>query len=126
MKDFPAFMKNKKNRVDASEQNTPDIEGYYYEGADGGQMAFWTCYADRTSKKHTHDFGEYTVCVSGRYTAYVNGKEYVLNPGDELYVPKGTEQWGKCIAGTRTIHAFGGRRIKKADSPQKEHAEPNK
>ncbi|WP_170233074.1 hypothetical protein [Sporomusa termitida] len=24
---------------------------------------------------------------------------------------QGTEQWGKCIAGTRTIHAFAGKRI---------------
>ncbi len=39
-------------------------------------------------------------------------KEIILNPGDELHIPKGTEQWGKCKAGTRTIHAFGGKRIK--------------
>ena len=52
------------------------------------------------------------ICVSGEYIAYLNDKEIVLNPGDELIIPKGTEQWGKCKAGTRTIHAFGGKRIK--------------
>jgi hypothetical protein len=36
-----------------------------------------------------------------------------MKPGDELYIPKGTEQWGKCIAGTKTIHALGGKRINK-------------
>lgn len=61
MKDFPDFMKNEKNRVPGSAQNTEDIEGYYYEGLGGGQMAFWTCYSDRESKKHKHDFDEYTI-----------------------------------------------------------------
>lgn len=30
MKDFPDFMKNQKNRVPGSSQNTEDVEGYYY------------------------------------------------------------------------------------------------
>lgn len=111
MIDFPEFMKNSKNRISSKEQNTKDIEGYFYDGADGSQMAFWTCHADRISNKHTHEFDEYMVCVYGQYTVIFNDKEYVLNPGDELFIPKGTEQWGKCIAGTRTIHAFGGKRI---------------
>ena len=111
MLDFPEFMKSSKNCISSTEQNTQDIEGYYYTGADGGQMAFWTCFADRVSKKHTHEFDEYMVCVSGQYTVIMNAEEYVLNPGDEIFIPKGTEQWGKCIAGTRTIHAFGGKRI---------------
>jgi len=52
------------------------------------------------------------VCVSGEYTVYSDDKEIILKPGDELLIPRGTEQWGKCKAGTRTIHAFGGKRIK--------------
>ena len=47
MKDFPEFMKSKKNRINSTEQNTEDVDGYFYEGADG--------------------------------------KETVLNPGDELF-----------------------------------------
>jgi len=78
MQDFPSFMKNPKNRINTNDQNTPDIEGYFYNGADGSQMAFWTCYADRVSRKHTHEFDEYMVCVSGRYTVIMNDKEYVL------------------------------------------------
>ncbi|MDQ7092203.1 cupin domain-containing protein [Desulfosporosinus sp. PR] len=111
MLDFPGFMKSSKNRISNKEQNTQDIEGYYYTAVDGSQMAFWTCHSDRTSKKHKHDFDEYMVCVSGQYTVIMNDKEYVLNPGDEILIPKGTEQGGRCIAGTRTIHAFGGKRI---------------
>jgi len=112
MKNFPDFMKNPKNRVEALQQNTDDIEGYFFQGKDETQIAFWECHADRTSKKHAHDFDEYMICVSGEYTAYLDEQEIILKPGDELYIPKGTVQWGKCTAGTRTIHAFGGRRIK--------------
>lgn len=111
MKTFPKFMKNPLNSVKSSQQNTADIEGYFFEGADGTQVAFWESHADRISKTHTHPFDEYMVCVSGKYTAYLDGKKIVLEPGDELYIPKGTEQWGECVAGTRTIHAFGGKRI---------------
>jgi quercetin dioxygenase-like cupin family protein len=76
-------------------------------------MAYWECYSNRVSKSHTHDFDEYMVCVKGEYTVFMNEQAYILKPGDELFIPKGTEQSGKCTAGTRTIHAFGGQRIKK-------------
>lgn len=115
MQNFPEFMKNAQNRIPSTSQNTKDIEGYYYTGADGTQMAFWTCHSERISNKHTHQFDEYMVCVCGQYTVFMDDQEYVLNPGDELLISKGTEQWGKCIAGTRTIHAFGGKRIREAD-----------
>jgi len=42
MKDFPKFMKNEKNHISSNQQNTEDIDGYYFEGEDGSQMAFWT------------------------------------------------------------------------------------
>lgn len=113
MVDFPAFMKNKSNRIPTGQQNTDDVEGYYYEGCDGSQMAVWTCRKDRVSKPHKHPFDEYMVCVQGQYTAVIGGKEIVLNPGNELFIPKETLQSGRCIAGTRTIHAFGGKRIEK-------------
>ena len=113
MKDFPDFMKSAKNHISSDQQNTKDIDGYYYEGADGGQMAFWTCNSDQVSKEHRNSMGEYTVVVAGQYTAIIEGKEIVLNPGDEIFVPKGTLQGGRYIAGTRTISAFGGKRIRK-------------
>ena len=75
-------------------------------------MAFWECHSDRESKKHVHIFDEYTICVSGEYTACF---EIMLKPGDELFVPKGTVQWGRCKAGTRKIPAFGGKRVEKTN-----------
>lgn len=76
-------------------------------------MAFWTCYNARESKKHRHDFDEYFIVVSGEFTLCTDGGETVLKPGEEAFVPRGTEQCVRCAAGTRTIHAFGGRRIKR-------------
>ena len=104
-------MKNPINKIDSSQQNTQDIEGYYFEGKDESQIAFWECYADRESTPHIHSFDEYIFCVCGEYKAILDGKEIVLKPGDELFIPKGTEQRGMVKAGTRTIHAFGGKRI---------------
>ncbi|HNW81545.1 MAG TPA: cupin [bacterium] len=111
MRDFPAFMKNPANRIPSDTQNTKDVEGYYFQGADSSQMAYWTCNSDQISKKHVNNFDEYMICVSGQYTAYIDREEIVLNSGDELFIPAGTEQSGKVVAGTRTIHVFGGKRI---------------
>jgi quercetin dioxygenase-like cupin family protein len=112
MKDFPDFMRQESNRIPLGEGDAKDVAGYFYQGPGGGQMAFWTCQGDHTSKKHSHDFDEYLVCVSGGYRAFLDDKEFPLKPGDELFIPKGTEHWEICEAGTRTIHAFGGERIK--------------
>ncbi|OPJ62869.1 cupin [Clostridium oryzae] len=79
MKDFPEFMKSEKNHISNNQQNTKDIDGYFFEGEDGSQMAFWTCYSDRTSKEHEHEFDEYMVCVCGQYTVTMNDQEFVLN-----------------------------------------------
>lgn len=35
VKEFPDFMKSKSNHIDSKEQNTEDIDGYFYEGTDG-------------------------------------------------------------------------------------------
>jgi quercetin dioxygenase-like cupin family protein len=111
MDDFPDFMKNPKNRVPTKNQYTQDIEGYYYEGQDGSQIAYWTSHAQRTSEAHRHDFDEYLVCVQGEYTIIIGDKETPLKPGNEFFIPRGILHSGRCLAGTRTIHAFGGKRI---------------
>jgi quercetin dioxygenase-like cupin family protein len=74
-------------------------------------MALGTCYFDRISKVHEHEFDEYMVCVFEQYIIIMNGEEFVLNVGDELFISKGTIHSGICIPGTRIIYAFGGKRI---------------
>jgi mannose-6-phosphate isomerase-like protein (cupin superfamily) len=110
MTDFPAFMKNPVKRIDPASQHTPGVEGYVYDGADGSQMAFWTCRESASSGEHVHDFDEYMVVVEGCYTLIIKGRSIDLKSGQEYLIPKGIPHAGRVIAGTRTIHAFGGKR----------------
>ncbi len=112
MRDFPDFMKNSADRVEAGQQNTEGAEGYAFNGA-LCQMACWTCAQARASKPHTHPFDEWMAVIAGEYTLCTAEGETVLRPGDEALIPAGTEQWGRCAAGTRTVHAFGGKRVRK-------------
>jgi hypothetical protein len=88
MDHFPDFMKNPANAISAKSQSK-GIEGYVFDGSDGSQMAFWECKADGVSAEHVHDY-------------------------DEYFIPKGLAHAGEFIAGTRTIHAFGGKRAERA------------
>jgi hypothetical protein len=38
---FPEFTKHPANRIARSDEATPRVEGYVFDGADGSQMAFW-------------------------------------------------------------------------------------
>lgn len=114
MADFPTFMKNPVNRIASSSQHTAGVEGYVYDGADGSQMAFWTCRETAKSSKHVHDYDEYMVVVDGCYTLLIEGQRISLEPGQEYLIPKGVTHGGEVVAGTRTIHAFGGTRATRA------------
>lgn len=121
MRDFPDFMKCEADRVDAGQQNTAGAEGYVFEGA-AGQMAFWTCREAHESMPHTHPFDEWMAVIAGEYTLCTAAGERVMRPGDEAVIPAGTGQWGYGAAGTRTVHAFGGQRVKKCKPVMIEHA----
>ena len=110
MKNFPDFMKNPANRITRSNQATPGIEGYVFDGDDGSQMAFWTCSENAGSAEHVHDFDEYMLVVQGCYILVINGKRIPINAGEEYFIPRGLAHGGEVAAGTRTIHAFGGHR----------------
>ncbi len=112
MKDFPLFKKNSKNAIDSTSQS-PGVEGYVYDGVDGSQMAYWTCREDGFSKEHVHDYDEYMIVVQGEYTLIINGEKIPVTSGEGYYIPKGIPHAGKFIAGTRTIHAFGGTRARR-------------
>jgi hypothetical protein len=94
MDEFPEFMKQAANRIATSSQATPGVEGYVFDGQDGSQMAFWTCRETAASGEHVHDYDEY---IS-------------VKAGEEYFIPQGVVHAGEVIAGTRTIHAFGGHR----------------
>ena len=110
---FPDFMKKPANRISQNSQFSPGIEGYVFEGADGSQMAFWECPIDGVSSEHVHEHDEYFTVVQGCYFLTIGNREVPIAPGHEYHIPKGVAHSGKYLAGTRTIHAFGGRRAEK-------------
>lgn len=116
MSEFPEFMRGPANRIAASHQATPGVEGYVFDGADGSQMAFWTCSQTAESASHVHDYDEYMIVAEGRYTLVIDGLHIRLGPGQEYFIPRGTHHGGEVLAGTRTIHAFGGHRADRASS----------
>ncbi|MGD0437136.1 MAG: cupin domain-containing protein [Bryobacteraceae bacterium] len=110
MSDFPAFMKQPANRIASSHQATPGVEGYVFDGVEGSQMAFWTCRETASSAEHVHDYDEYMMVVEGCYTLFIDGRRVPVNAGEECAIPRGVPHSGEVVAGTRTIHAFGGHR----------------
>jgi quercetin dioxygenase-like cupin family protein len=110
MNDFPEFMKNRVNKIASASQHTPGVEGYVFDGADGSQMAFWTCHETAASAEHAHDYDEYFTVVAGCYTVVIDGQRIPVNAGQEFFIPRGVVHGGEARAGTRTIHAFGGHR----------------
>jgi quercetin dioxygenase-like cupin family protein len=116
MKDFPAFMKCAANRIAASSQATRGVEGYVFDGVDGSQMAFWTCHETAVSTLHVHEYDEYIVVVEGCYTLIIDGIRIPVETGKEYFIPAGISHAGEVVAGTRTIHAFGGRRADRTGS----------
>jgi quercetin dioxygenase-like cupin family protein len=113
MDDFPEFMKNVANRIATGSQATPGVEGYVFDGADGSQMAFWTCRETAASAAHAHEYDEYMMVVQGCYGLLIGGERIALEAGEEYFIPKGVWHGGEVVAGTRTIHAFGGRRAER-------------
>jgi len=120
MKEFPAFMKQPANRIAASSQATPGVEGYVFDGADGSQMAFWTCSQTAPSAPHVHEFDEYMTVVEGCYTLMIDGKRMPIRAGQECFIPRGVLHGGEVEAGTRTINAFGGHRANRIKPLQNE------
>jgi quercetin dioxygenase-like cupin family protein len=116
MKEFPDFMKHPANRIATADQATPGVEGYVFDGSDGSQMAFWTCSGTASSDAHAHDYDEYMIVVQGCYTLIIEGRRIPLKAGDEYFIPRGVLHRGEVVAGTRTIHAFGGHRVDRAGS----------
>jgi hypothetical protein len=44
----------------------------------------------------------------------IDGERIPVKAGEEYFIPQGVPQSGEVLAGTRTIHAFGGHRADRA------------
>jgi len=116
---FPQFIRSRRNAIAASSQSA-GVEGWLFDGADGSQVAFWQCTRRVDSEEHVHDFDEYVVVVQGEYTVVIDGTVTVIGAGEEFLIHRGVPHSGSFIAGTRTIHAFGGRRANRQINEDKE------
>ena len=85
MTEFPDFLKDPSNRIATSSQATPGVEGYVFDGADGSQMAFWTCRENAQSSAQVHDYDEYMLVVAGCYTVIIEGKRIAVKTGEESF-----------------------------------------
>jgi quercetin dioxygenase-like cupin family protein len=115
---FPEFMRNQANKVAPRSQHTEGVEGFLYDGADGGQVVIWTCHENASTEVHAHAYDEYITVIQGAFTLLIGDEDIPLSPGDEYVIPKGVSHGGSVIAGTRIISAFGGQRAKREDDPQ--------
>ena len=113
MNEFPQFMKNPLNKIARASQYTENTDGYVFDGEDGSQVAFWTCRKNRKSGEHTHEYDEYLLVVQGEYTLIIEDRKIPLAAGQEYHIEKCVTHSGECIAGTRTIHVFGGKRVER-------------
>ena len=87
MDDFPEFMRCSANRIAANSQATPGVEGYVFDGADGSQMAFWTCHQTAVSAEHAHEYDEYIIVAQGCYTLLIGGRRTPIEAGQEYFIP---------------------------------------
>ena len=62
-------------------------------------------------------FDEWFIVLAGSYVLVANGEEVHVNAGQEYVISRGTKISGRVTAGTRTIHAFGGRRAERIAQP---------
>jgi mannose-6-phosphate isomerase-like protein (cupin superfamily) len=115
MKHFPDFMKDPANAV-ANHSQSPGVMGYVFDGIDGSQMVFWECHNDGISAEHTHDYDEYMLVVDGCYMLIMGTTKVAIRAGHEYHIPRGVAHSGEYVEGTRTIHAFGGKRAERKRS----------
>jgi len=73
-------------------------------------MVFWTCDETTSSTEHVDEFDEYMLVVQGCYMLLTDGRRIPVKAGEEYQIPRDVAHGGEVVAGTRTIHAFGGHR----------------
>jgi uncharacterized protein YndB with AHSA1/START domain len=111
---FPAFMMGPANRVAAASLNIPGVEAYVFDGADGTQLMLCHARSDADTAEQWRDADEYLAVLEGSYVVRINGMDIQLGAGREFVIPRGARISGRFTAGTRTLHAFGGRGLKRA------------
>ena len=114
---FPAFLTGSANRVAPASMNIPGVDAYVFDGADGTQLLLCHAKSDARTGEQWRDSDEYLVVLEGSYVLTINGMDIELGAGREFIIPRSARISGRFAAGTRTLHAFGGQRIQRAEVP---------
>jgi uncharacterized protein YndB with AHSA1/START domain len=113
---FPAFLLGAANRVAPASLSLPGLEAYVFDGADGTQLTLCHAKSDAVTAEQWRESDEYLVVLEGTYVVHINGMDIELGAGREFVIPRGARISGRYTAGTRTLHAFAGRGLKRAES----------
>jgi uncharacterized protein YndB with AHSA1/START domain len=116
---FPAFLLSAANRVAPASLNVPGVDAYLFDGADGSQVMLCHAKSDAVTDEQWRDFDEYFTVLEGTCVLTINGLAIELGAGREFVIPRSARISRRYTAGTRTIHALGGRGLKRdgAKSP---------
>jgi len=91
------------------ENISEDVEVIFTDDASANEAAMRKTKRTASHKKINHGSGVYVI-VQGCFTLVINGERIPLRAGEEHFIPRGVPHSGEVLAGTRTIHAFGGHR----------------
>jgi uncharacterized protein YndB with AHSA1/START domain len=112
---FPAFMIGPANRVAEASLRIPGVDAFVFDGADGTQLTLCHAKSDASTGEQWRDADEYIAVLEGSYVLTINGMEIQLGAGREFVIPRGARISGRYAAGTRTLHAFNGRGLKRSE-----------
>ena len=116
MNDFPEFMKNRSTELQQGIRQLPASRATSSTGRMEAKWRSGRASQTASSDAHVHDFDEYMVVVQGCYTLIIDGQRIPVEAGQEYFIPRSTPHAGEVVAGTRTIHAFGGQRADRVRS----------
>ena len=69
-------------------------------------IAYWNIKADASMPEHSHHHEQVVNMIEGRFELTVDGKPYVMGPGDVLVIPPNIKHSGRSIEHCRIIDVF--------------------
>ena len=114
---YPAFLTQAANEV-LTDDMAGGLQGFVFDGADGTQVVFWQSRNGQAGycEPHSHDYGEYCHVLNGTYRLCMEGREILLQPGDEICIAPGVEHSGWYSADYRAIDGFERHRFERISS----------
>src|SRR5579863_8694380 len=89
-----------------------NMKAYVAQGRDaGGQLVVIRVEESVDVPEHQHDYDEFCLVLQGRVTTWIEGREYVSDPGDFLYEPANVPHRARIEGPDVAIDFFAGPRF---------------